>query len=260
MNNAVLYESDGGVATVMLNRPEARNAINDELLAGMLGAFERARDDVAVRAIVLAGAGKGFCAGADLAAFRDDLTPDEVAIYITKKYQPLMRLISTLRKPVIGAINGVAAGAGASVALACDMRVMADDAAIMMAFSNIGLVPDAGSTWFLARQVGYSRAFEIAAEAERIGAARCYELGLTNQVVPAADLLEVVHARAARLAQRPTLTLGLTKQALYHALETDLMDAIAYEAELQKQTIVSHDHKEGVAAFRERRAPSYKGH
>jgi 2-(1,2-epoxy-1,2-dihydrophenyl)acetyl-CoA isomerase len=136
---------------------------------------------------------------------------------------------------------------------------MADDAALMMAFSNIGLVPDAGATWFLARQVGYSRAFEIASEAERIGAARCLELGLANQVAPAAELLQAAHARAERLALRPTLALGLTKRALYHALETDLMGAIAYEAELQKQTIVSHDHREGVAAFRERRAPAYKG-
>jgi 2-(1,2-epoxy-1,2-dihydrophenyl)acetyl-CoA isomerase len=256
---AVLYESGGGVATVTLNRPEARNAIDDALLKGMRAAFERARDDTAVRAVVLTGAGKGFCAGADLSVFGDDLTPDGVVAYINGNYRPLMQLICTLPKPVIGAINGVAAGAGASLALACDMRVMADDAAIMMACSNIGLVPDAGATWFLARQVGYSRAFEIAAEAERIGAARCLELGLTNQVAPAAELLGAAQARAEKLAQRPTLALGLTKQALAYALETDLPGAISYEAELQRQTIVSHDHHEGVAAFRERRRPAFQG-
>jgi 2-(1,2-epoxy-1,2-dihydrophenyl)acetyl-CoA isomerase len=257
---AVLYESGGGVATITLNRPETRNAIDDALLKGARAAFERARDDEAVRAVVLTGAGKGFCAGADLSAFGGDLTADTVAAYINDNYRPLIMLICTLPKPVVGAINGVAAGAGASLALACDMRVMADDAAIMMAFSNIGLIPDAGATWFLARLVGYSRAFEIAAEAERIGAARCLELGLANQVAPAAGLLGAAHARAERLAQRPTLALGLTKLALAHALESDLASTIAYEAELQGRAIVSHDHREGVAAFRERRRPEFKGH
>jgi 2-(1,2-epoxy-1,2-dihydrophenyl)acetyl-CoA isomerase len=257
---AVLYESGGGVATITLNRPETRNAIDDALLKGMRAAFERARDDDAVRAVVLTGAGRGFCAGANLAAFDGGLTPEGIAAYINDNYRPLILMICALPKPVIGAVNGVAAGAGASLALACDMRVMADDASIMMAFSNIGLVPDAGATWFLARQVGYSRAFEIAAEAERIGAARCLELGLANQVAPAAELLGAAQARAERLAQRPTLALALTKLALARALQSDLAGAIAYEAELQGQTIVSHDHKEGLAAFRERRRPEFKGH
>ncbi|HEU5012269.1 MAG TPA: enoyl-CoA hydratase-related protein [Roseiflexaceae bacterium] len=259
MNNIVLYAITGSVATITLNRPEARNALNDELLDGLRAAFEQARDEQ-VRAVVLAGAGKGFCSGADLSVFGQARTPDETAAYISAKYQPLMQAICALPKPVIGAINGVAAGAGAALALACDLHVMAEDASIMMAFSNIGLVPDAGATWFLARLVGYSRAFEIASEAERIGAARCYELGMANRIVPAAELLPAAQAWAERLAQRPTLALGLTKQALYHALESDLLDTIAYEAELQKHTIVSDDHREGVTAFRERRPPMYKGH
>ena len=258
MNNTVLYEATNAVATITLNRPEARNALNDALLDDLRAAFEQTRA-ADVRAVVLAGAGKGFCSGADLSVFERSRTPDETAAYIIEKYQPLMQAICTLPKPVIGAINGVAAGAGAALALACDLRVMTDDASIMMAFSNIGLVPDAGATWFLARQVGYSRAFEIASEAERINAARCYELGLTNRVVPAAELLSAAQAWAATLAQRPTLALGLTKQALYHALESSLHDAIAFEAELQKQTIVSDDHREGVTAFRERRPPVYQG-
>jgi 2-(1,2-epoxy-1,2-dihydrophenyl)acetyl-CoA isomerase len=184
---------------------------------------------------------------------------DDVAAYIVANYQPLMQLICTLPKPVIAAVNGVAAGAGASLALACDLRVMADDAQLMQAFSNIGLVPDAGACWFLARQVGYSRAYEIAIEGERIGAARCLELGLTNRVVPAAELLPAAHAWAATLAERPTRALALTKLALYQALQSDLAETIAYEAELQKQTIVSADHREGLAAFRERRKPVFTG-
>src|SRR5262245_51930892 len=128
MSESVLYETSHNVATITLNRPEVRNAINDALTEGVRAAFERARDDAEVRAVVFAGAGKGFCAGADLAGFSRQPTPEELAAYIVEKYQPLMQLICTLPKPVVGAINGVAAGAGASLALACDLRVMADDA------------------------------------------------------------------------------------------------------------------------------------
>lgn len=259
MNQSVLYEQNNGVALITLNRPQTRNAINDELVAGLVAAFEQARDDDAVRAIVLAGAGKGFCAGADLSAFGAELTPDMLYNYLVQKYQPLMALICSLPKPVIGAINGVSAGAGASLALACDLRVMADDASLLQAFSNIGLVPDAGSTWFMVRMVGYSRAFELAAEAERLPANRCLELGLANQLVPADALLDTALSRAAKLAQRPTLALGLTKLALYRAMETNLADAIEYEARLQKQTIVSQDHHEGVAAFLAKRQPQFTG-
>src|SRR5215211_5395426 len=127
MNETVLYEVEGAVAVITLNRPEVRNAINDDLIAGLHAAIDQARDNAEVRAVLLAAAGKGFCAGADLAAFRTGLGPDQIAHYIAQKYQPLMRLITTLPKPVVGAISGVAAGAGASLALACDMRVMADD-------------------------------------------------------------------------------------------------------------------------------------
>ena len=190
MNDSVTYAVRSAVATITLNRPQTRNAINDELLEGLRAALEQARDDGQVRAVVLTGAGKGFCSGADLAMFAGPITPDEVLEYLVGRYRPIIGLICSLPKPVIAAVNGVAAGAGASVALACDLRVMADDASLLQAFSNLGLVPDAGSTWFLSRMVGYSRAFELMSEAERIGAARCLELGLANQVVLAAELLD----------------------------------------------------------------------
>jgi 2-(1,2-epoxy-1,2-dihydrophenyl)acetyl-CoA isomerase len=259
MSKVVLYETGDGVATISLNRPETRNALNDELLLGLIAAFERARDDEGARAVVLTGAGKGFCAGADLAIFVGGVNPDMVEEYIRTRYHPLITLITSLPKPVIAAVNGVAAGAGASLALACDLRIMAHDAALMQAFTNIGLLPDAGSTWFLARLVGYSRAFEIAAEGERILAGRCAELGLANQVVPALELLEIAHARARKLAQRPTLALALTKQAMQAALNLSLADAIAYEGKLQRQTIASHDFTEGVTAFVQKRVPNFSG-
>ncbi|GAC1564158.1 MAG: enoyl-CoA hydratase-related protein [Herpetosiphon sp.] len=260
MNDAVVYELRQGVATITLNRPEARNALNDAIVNGLRAAFDRAAADHAVRAVLLTGAGKGFCAGADLTQFNDRITPESVTQYLQDNYLPLMTAIATLPKPVVAAINGIAAGAGASLALACDMRIMADDAALMQAFSNIGLVPDGGSSWYLVRMVGYGRAFEIAAEGERIIAQRCVDFGLANAVAPSAELAAVAFQRAAQLAQRPTAALGWTKQALYHALQTDLAGAIMFEAQLQSQAISSRDHREGIAAFRERRSPSFSGH
>lgn len=255
----VRYDLDGAVALITLNRPERRNALDQSTITGLTEAFTAARDAGEVRAIVLTGAGKGFCSGADLSVFADRPSPEEVYEYLVTFYQPLMQLISTIEKPVIGAINGMAAGAGAGLALACDLRVMANDGALLQAFSNIGLVPDAGASWFFARLLGYSRAYELTIQGEPIPAARCLDLGLTNRVATAATLLPEALAWATKLAQRPTLALGLTKRALYHALQHDLASTIEYEAQLQKQTIVSEDHREGVAAFLEKRAPQFKG-
>jgi 2-(1,2-epoxy-1,2-dihydrophenyl)acetyl-CoA isomerase len=257
--DALLYETHGDVVRLTMNRPERRNALNDALQRELLAAFERVRDDESVRAIVLTGAGKGFCAGADLSAFQQMPTAEQVYEAIIMAYQPLIGLITTLKKPVIAAINGTAAGAGASLALACDLRVMAEDASIMMAFSNIGLVPDAGATWLLVRQVGYSRAYQIAIEGQKIPAIRCLEWGLTNRLAPAGKLGDVALTWATKLAQRPTLALGLTKLAMNHALLNDVASTIEYEARLQMQTIPSHDHMEGVMAFLQKRDPLFTG-
>jgi 2-(1,2-epoxy-1,2-dihydrophenyl)acetyl-CoA isomerase len=255
----VIYETYGSVAKISMNRPARRNALNDTLIQDLQQAFEDASDDPAVRAIVLAGAGKGFCAGADLSVFKESPTPDQVYATIINNYQPLVGLITRVKKPVIAAVNGTAAGAGASLALACDLRVMADDGSIMMAFSNIGLVPDAGATWLLVRQVGYARAYEIAIEGQKIPADRCLEWGLANKLAPAASLADVSLAWAMKLAKRPTLALGLTKLAMGHAALNGVESTIEYEARLQKQTITSHDHVEGVTAFLQKREPEYKG-
>ena len=208
VDKSILYSVEQQVVTIVLNRPEKRNAFTPDMLQALRDAFENAANDDDVRAILVTGAGKGFCAGQDLSIFDGIPQPDEVRNVILEYYRPMIQSIVTLEKPVIAAINGVAAGAGASLALACDLRVMADDASILMAFSNIGLVPDAGASWFLTRLVGYSRAYEIAALGERIYADRCLELGLANWLTDAETLGEDALARAVELSQRPTIALG----------------------------------------------------
>ncbi len=253
------YAQADAVATVTMNRPERRNALDRALERDLTAALEQARDDTEVRAVVLTGAGKGFCAGADLTSFGGRITGEQAQRHILTAYWPLVALLVTMPKPVIAAVNGVAAGAGCSLALACDLVVMADDASLLQAFSNLGLVPDAGSSWLLARQVGYRLAYQIAVEGERIPAARCLEVGLANRVVPADRLLAEAQAWAARLAQRPTLALGLTKQTMQTALTASLEETVRLEAALQARCFESEDHAEGLAAFLEKREPQFKG-
>ena len=223
------------------------------------GRAQEAADDDQVRAVLVTGAGKGFCSGADLRAFQSLPNGEQIYEFIMSSYQPMMATIMSMPKPVVAAVNGAAAGAGASLALACDLRLMAHDASLLMAFSNIGLVPDAGATWFLARQVGYSRAYEIAVEGAHLPADRCLELGLTNKVVPADQLLSIGMAWARKLAERPTMALGFTKQAMQFALLNDLRSTIEYEAQLQKEAAGSQDFIEGVMAFIEKREPRFQG-
>ncbi len=255
----ILYNAEEGVATVRLNRPDRRNALTSEMLSELHTAVVAAANDPAVRAIVLTGEGPTFCAGQDLSIFTGQLDGHAVREAIVKYYKPLIMAMVEIEKPIIGAINGGAAGAGASLALACDLRVMGDDSYILQAFSNIGLVPDAGSTWFMARLVGYSRALQLCIEAERIPAARCLEWGLCNRMVPAGELQSAAQAWARSLAQRPTLAIGWTKQALCAAMTTTLEASIHLEADLQAQAVQSADHREGVMAFMQKRAPQFRG-
>jgi 2-(1,2-epoxy-1,2-dihydrophenyl)acetyl-CoA isomerase len=255
----ILYAVDQAVATIRLNRPDRRNALTQEMLSELRDAVETIADDDGIRALVITGEGPTFCSGQDLSIFTGKVEGHIVREAIVKYYKPLILAMVELQKPIIGAINGGAAGAGASLALACDLRIMADDAYLLQAFSNIGLVPDAGSTWFMARLVGYSRAFQLCIEAERIPAARCLDLGLSNRVVPAANLQQEALAWAHSLAQRPTLAIGWTKHALGAAVTTTLEATIHLEADLQAQAIATDDHREGVMAFVQKRAPVFKG-
>lgn len=255
----VLYQVAAGVATITLHRPERRNAFTPAMLQSLRDCFVQAGQDESARAVLVIGAGKGFCASQDLSIFGGIPEPDAVRAVVLDYYRPLIESICHLEKPVIAAINGVAAGAGASLALACDLRIMAEDASLLLAFSNIGLVPDAGASWFLTRLVGYSRAYEIAISGERVMAQRALELGLTNRITATDGLLADAQQWAQQLAQRPTVALGLTKRVMMQATDQALADILVAEAELQAQATLTADHREGVMAFVEKRTALFTG-
>lgn len=257
-NGSVLLENQNGVATITLNRSERYNAVNHDIAIGLLDSLAVVKKNDEARAVVLTGAGKGFCAGADMASF-GSIDPRDVEDYICQYYGSIVKRIMDLPKPVIGAINGPVAGVGAAFALACDLRVMAQSANFRYAFINIGLGPDGGAGWFLSRVVGYSRAFEIAVEGEKIPADRCLALGLTNKIAEDGETLQVAQSWAERLAQRPTFGIGITKQTLHHATNHSLAETTALEAKNQVAALYSYDHKEGVRAFMEKREPNFKG-
>lgn len=255
----IQYGVDDGVATVTLNRPERLNAFNEQMIAETTEAIRAAGRDRIVRCVVLTGAGRAFSSGQDLTDFQARGESVSIGDHLRHGYNRLVTQMVTLEKPIIGAINGVAAGAGCGVALACDLRLAADSATFIQAFSRVGLVPDSGSTWTLPRLIGYARAYEMAVMAEPVGAEKALEWGLVNDVVPAAQLPEVTAAWARRLAQGPTVAYGLTKRAMQRAAALTLAEALDYEAMLQDVAGGTADHREGVTAFLEKRAPQYRG-
>ena len=259
MENAVLFEANKGVAIITLNRPDRYNAVNQDLVDGISSALTKCENDDSIRAVVLTGSGRGFCAGADMSVFSDNATAEERSQYIIDQYQPLMNQFFTLKKPIIGAINGTAAGVGAAFALACDFRVMSAESGILYAFVNIGLGPDGGASWLLARQVGYSRALEIATSGKKVSGTECLALGLTNRIVPQEELLNNAKQWAEELAKGATLAIGIAKEDMFYAINHSLNEAIAFEARKQVAAFKSHDLKEGVAAFLEKRKADFKG-
>ena len=259
MEKAVLFEVKKGVATITLNRPDRYNAVNQDLTDGISNYLKKCEVDDSIRAVVITGAGRGFCAGADMSVFGDDVTAEQRSQYIIDEYQPLMNQFFSLKKPIIGAINGTAAGVGAAFALACDFRVMSDQSGILYAFVNIGLGPDGGASWLLARQVGYSRALEIATSGKKVTGQRCLELGLTNRIVAQDDILSNAQAWAEEFAIRPTLAIGIAKEDIFFAIDHSLNETIAFEAKKQIDALKSHDLNEGVSAFIEKRKPNFLG-
>lgn len=258
ISNTVLFEVEDDIAIVTLNRPNKYNAINQDVVDGLNEAITKVKKNEDIRAMVLTGAGRGFSSGADLDTF-GVLTPEEGSRHIIDTYQPLMRNLCNLKKPIIAAVNGTAAGVGAVIALACDFRVMSEQSALLYAFINIGLGPDGGASWLLARQVGYSKALEIAVEGQKIKGEECHRLGLTNKLVLEDELLNKAKNWAHRLAKRPTIAIGITKESMFHAMNHDLYENITYEANKQVAAFKSHDLVEGISAFKEKRLPKFIG-
>ena len=252
----VKYEKREAVALISFNRPEVRNAFNAKMTEDILKALVQAKDDSEVRAIVLAGEGLSFSAGADLSS-RDNKWVDTEAALV-EGYLPSLKEIMAMPKPVISAVNGAAAGIGSAYAMACDLTIMSEDAYILQAFSNIGLIPDGGANWFLTNTVGYKLAYQIAIEGERIDSKRCLELGLINKIVSKEDLLNEAVLWADKLTERSSQSLKLTKQIMRKALDSSYEDIYDLEAKTQNTLIGSKDNIEGVTAFMEKRQPNFK--
>lgn len=259
----ILVQQDGGVLTITMNRPEVLNAVSDPMLEGLGAVLEEAAQDSSVRCVVLTGAGRAFGAGADLRGSvvghtNANGTPMKVSEHL-KKYHRVVRAIRTMPKPVIAAVRGVAAGASCNLALACDMRIAADNARFIEAFARIGLVPDAGGAFFLPRLIGYGKALELAMLADEVSGPEAERLGLANKCVPLAEFDEAVHAFAQRLAKGPTRAYGLMKELMNAAMENDLETTLQLEGELQDQARATADHREGVTAFLQKRPSEFTG-
>ena len=256
----VLRDSSHGVATITLNRPEVLNSCNQAMVAELRDAFAAAATDDGTRAVLLTGAGRAFCAGQDLAeAVPPDGKPMPDIGDIVEGYNELILAMRGLEKPVVCAVNGVAAGAGANIALACDFVLAADSASFIQAFAKIGLIPDNGGTFFLPRLVGMARATQLAMLADRVTAQQAVDWGMIYTVVPGAELLEKALGLARTLATQPTQGLGLIKRALNASWHNDLEDQLALEAELQRAAGRTADYLEGVRAFQQKRAPVFLG-
>ena len=255
MSDIVKYQQHDAVAVITLHRPEAMNSFNTELRAALAFALEKAHEDDSVRVVILTGEGRTFSAGADLKAGIDR----DVSEILQVEYRPVQEAIAKMAKPVIAAIPGSAAGIGLSIALNCDLLIMAENAFMLSPFTTISLVPDGGLNWMLVQQVGYRRAFQLSIESERIAADRCVELGLANRAVPAEELQSAALEWAQALAQRAPLSLAATKKVMRFAANNDWGSAYDMEAKLQGELLGSDDNKEGIQAFFEKRAPRFTG-
>lgn len=258
----VLYQVSDGIGTITLNRPDRLNAIDDALSQELRAALGEASADFAVRCVLITGAGRAFCAGADLAAVQDAFVSGatlRVGEIIRSRYNPMIVPIVRMEKPVVAAVNGAAAGAGASIAFACDFRIASETARFIQAFVKIGLIPDSGGCYFLPRLLGVAKALELAMLGDAVDAPEALRLGLVTKVVPPDKLAEEARAFAERLAQGPTRALGLAKRAIAFGATSDLESTLEYEADLQDQLGLSEDAMEGVRAFLEKREPAFKG-
>lgn len=253
----IKYSVKGKVAYITFNRPEVLNSFNREMSLELQQAFKIASDDEQIRTVVVSGEGRAFSAGQDLEEAISGKY--EVTDIIAKQYNPIIKMIRNIHKPVIAAVNGIAAGAGANIALACDIVIASDKASFIQSFSNIGLIPDSGGTYFLPRLIGSAKASALMFLAEKVDAASAEEMGMIYKTFPADKFDEEIEAIANHLADRPTKGLALTKQLLNSSIDNDLEKQLDEEMKLQEIASNSFDYKEGVNAFLEKRKPNYKG-
>ncbi|BBL79696.1 2-(1,2-epoxy-1,2-dihydrophenyl)acetyl-CoA isomerase [Rubrobacter xylanophilus] len=262
MTETILYEKSGAVATISLNRPDRLNAFDGAMHRELHAALDEAAADEGVRCLVLRGEGRGFSAGADLKSEdlrREDGDPPDLGEYLRKSYSVTVTKMVEMEKPIVAALHGPVYGAGVGVALACDMRVAAESARFSVAFIKIGLMPDAGVSFFLPRVVGLGRAMEMSMLGEEVDAEEAHRIGLVNRVVPDERLREEAAGLARRLAALPTRALAQIKRSLYSSFESNLETALEREAGGQSLCGRTADHREGVAAFFERREPRFSG-
>lgn len=261
MTDSVRWDLDGAVATITLNRPDARNALTTEMKTALLAALERAGSSPEVRAVVLTGAGRGFCTGQDLREHARLLAgePGQVMDTVREHYSPIVLTIRSMPKPVIAAVNGVAAGAGAGLAFACDLRVAAQGATFLMAFARVGLAADTGASWTMQRLAGIGRAAELLMLAEPITASRALEFGLVNSVVEDAELPATASTLAARLAAGPTAAYAGIKAQLDYAAAHGLAETLEQEADIQAGLGRTEDHQAATFAFARKQTPTFQG-
>jgi len=258
MYNSIIFEKKENVLKIILNRPEVYNAFNTEMLTELKDAFGKAEEDDEARCIILSGAGKAFCSGQDLKDFNEKKLTFKEAL--DRNYNPLIKKIATLPKPVVCAVNGVAAGAGISLVLACDYRIAVESAVLTEVFINIGLVPDSGSSFFLPRIAGLSAAFELCSTGDKITASAGKEIGLINKIVYSPKLLmKCAEIKAKRFAESPTMAIGLIKNTLNKAFESSLDEILVEEAENQDLAGKTEDFREGINSFLEKRKAVFKG-
>lgn len=256
MYQSIIFEKTEGIAWIKLNRPAKLNAFTLEMQKEIHSALIKCKNDDEVRAIIITGEGRGFCSGQDLSSFGKSVN---LGNFLREYYNPMIEEMASLEKPIIAAINGVAAGAGLSLALACDFRIICEDATLVNAFIHIGLVPDAGNMYYLPRLVGYAKALELAVLGEKITAHEALKSGLATKVVARDHWEEEVLQFANRLANLPTRAIGLIKKYMRESFESDLQTMLEYEARAQAEAGETDDHKEGVMAFLEKRSPKFSG-
>jgi 2-(1,2-epoxy-1,2-dihydrophenyl)acetyl-CoA isomerase len=259
----LLVETANKVCTITLNRPDSLNSLNETMTTELAKVVQQIQNDPEVRCVILTGAGRAFSSGQDLGDLKKKYSDPKQTLHLAeelrRRYNPIVTGLRDLEKPVLAAVNGAAAGAGLSLALACDLRIASDKASFIEVFVNVGLVPDSANTFFLPRLVGLGKALELCFTGDKVSAADALALGLVNRVVPGDELMKATSELAARLAKMPTRAIGLMKRLLYDSFHSDLNRQLEAEALAQEIAGATADHREGVRAFFEKRPPSFRG-